>query len=198
VLAWASSFDAYWNDLPRKPVFLPFVHQLTQYAAAYRVRKSVYDVGEAVELTSAGPARQVGGTDSSQAPATQEAFVALAPSGARIRIGGQGAASALLPRESGIYEVRRAGAPGELPRLVAVNPAARELEFARFDPTRLTNAVAPTAESAAASATDATRDVAAQEREQSLWWYLLLIVTCLLVGESVLADRISRSRPAAT
>ncbi len=39
VLVWASSFDALWNDLPRQPVFLPFVHQLVQYGAGYRVQR---------------------------------------------------------------------------------------------------------------------------------------------------------------
>jgi hypothetical protein len=82
--------------------------------------------------------------------------------------------------------------------LVAVNPATRELEFARFDPTRLTNALAPVSGAAAVPGDEATADVASREREQSIWWYLLLIVTCLLIGESLLADRISRSRPAAS
>jgi hypothetical protein len=194
VLVWASTFDAVWNDLPRQPVFLPFVQQLVQYAAAYREHRSVYSVGDAVDLANTGSSR--GAADSTRL-ARQEAFVAIAPSGARIRVGGTGGAAALLPRESGIYEVRRAGSPGELPRLVAVNPAARELEFARFDPTRLTNAVTPLPGTAvAASAGAAVPDIAAREREQSLWWYLLLIVTCLIVGELLVADRITRGRPA--
>jgi Mg-chelatase subunit ChlD len=198
VLVSASSFDAVWNDLPRQPVFLPFVHQLVQYAAAYQARQSVYAVGDAVDLTSAGAAGAASGTDSSADASGASAFVAVSPSGARVRVGGQGGVSALLPREVGVYEVRRVGAPGERPRLVAVNPATRELEFARFDPTRLTNAVAPAPGGAAATAGGESLDSAAREREQSLWWYLLLIVTLLLVSESVLADRISRRRPAAT
>jgi hypothetical protein len=197
VLVWASSVDGVWNDLPKQAVFLPFIHQLTQYAAAYRTRRSVYEVGDAVDLMAVAGRRAV--TDSTTSAGPAESYVAVAPSGARIRVGtGEGAASALLPRESGMYEVRRAGAPGELPRLVAVNPPGRELDFARFDPTRLTNAVAPVAEAAPAAETSVSPDVIAREREQSIWWYLLLIVTCLLVGESLLADRMSRRRPAAS
>jgi hypothetical protein len=138
-------------------------------------------------------------TDSTPPTASTEAYVAVAPSGARIRVGGgEGSTAALLPREAGMYEIRRAGAPGELPRLVAVNPPGRELDFARFDPTRLTNATAPVTETVATEANSASPDVVAREREQSIWWYLLLIVTCLLVGESLLADRMSRRRPAAS
>ncbi len=151
-------------------------------------------MGDAVDLSAA--ASDAGVADTSAHAILNEAFVALAPSGARLRIGGEGNPSALLPREAGIYEVRREGAPGELPRLVAVNVASRELEFARFDPTRLTNAVAPAPGATAGAAQTADPDPAARERQQSLWWYLLLIVTCLLVGESILADRISRRRPA--
>jgi Aerotolerance regulator N-terminal/von Willebrand factor type A domain len=194
VLEWASSFDALWNDLPRQPVFLPFVHQLVQYGAGYRAQRSVYEVGDAVDLSAAGSDAAV--ADTSTHAILNQAFVAVAPSGARLRIGGEGNPSALLPREAGIYEVRREGAPGELPRLVAVNLASRELEFGRFDPTRLTNAVAPAPGATAGAAQTAAPDPAARERQQSLWWYLLLIVTCLLVGESILADRISRRRPA--
>jgi hypothetical protein len=197
VLVWASSFDGYWNDLPRQPVFLPFVHQLARYAAAYRATRSVYEVGEAVDLASVVRDEPSAGREAADTTAVaREAHVAVSPGGSRLRIGGEGGLGALVPREAGVYEVRRAGRPGERPRLVAVNVPARELEFARFDPTRLTNLVVP--EPGAAGPADAAEppDVAEQEREQSLWWYLLLIVTTLLVAESILADRLSISRPA--
>lgn len=192
VLVWGSSFDGYWNDLPRQPVFLPFVHQLARYASGYRATKSVYEVGEAVDLASVAAFQ----APSDTAAASALAHVAVAPGGSRLRIGGEGGLPALLPREAGVYEVRRAGSPGERPRLVAVNVAARELEFARFDPTRLTNAVAPAAGAAGPADAAEPPTVAEQEREQSLWWYLLILVASLLVAESILADRLSTSRPA--
>lgn len=194
VLVWGSSLDGYWNDLPRQPVFLPFVHQLAQYASRYRAQKSIYEVGEAVDLAAAGVARV---EEDSAAAARADAFVAVAPSGARLRVGGgEESAGALVPREAGVYEVRLAGSPGERPRLLGVNVAARELEFARFDPLRLTNAAAPLPGDEATSDTVDVPDAAAREREQRIWWYLLLIVTTLLVAESILADRLSRRRPA--
>jgi hypothetical protein len=195
VLVWASSFDGYWNDLPRQPVFLPLIHQLAQYGAAYRVQRSVYEVGEAVDLSEAGAIRPVADTASAT---RDEAYVAVSPGGQRIRVGGEGGSAALLPREAGVYEVRRAGAPGERPRLAAVNVPARELEFARFDPLRLTNAVTPPAGPAVSAEGTVAPDVATREREQSLWLYLLLIVASLLVAESILADRLSTNRPAAS
>ena len=138
-VVWGTSFDGYWNDLPRQPVFLPFVHQLAQYASGYRAGRSIYEVGDAVDLRQS--VVRAAADSTGDAPGIE--YVAVSPSGSRLRIGGQRGEAALIPREAGMYEVRRAGSPGERPRLVAVNVPDRELEFARFDPTRLTNAAAP-------------------------------------------------------
>ena len=97
-----------------------------------------------------------------------------------------------------MYEVRPAGSPGARPRLVAVNIPGRELDLARFDPTRLTHSVSPVDGSATDSSSQAGVDLAQQERKQSIWWYLLLIAATLLVVESVLAYRLSRSRVTAS
>jgi hypothetical protein len=184
----ASSMDGLWNDLPRQPVFLPFVHQLAQYASGYRAGRSVYEVGDPVDLQGVGPAV------ADSAGARGVAYVAMSPQGNRLRIGGSQGEAALIPAESGIYEVRPAGAPGARPRLVAVNIPGRELDLARFDPTRLTHSVATVAEVDPGSSSPAEGDLAQRERKQSVWWYLLLVAATLLVVESVLAYRLSRNR----
>lgn len=188
-LMFASSFDGLWNDLPRQPVFLPFIHQLAQYASGYRAGRSVYEVGDAVDLQGVS----VAASDSSRGVA----YVAVSPQGNRLRIGGTQGEAALIPGEAGIYEVRPAGSPGSRPRLVAVNIPGRELDLARFDPTRLTNAVSAPGDAGPADQ-PAQVDRQAREREQSVWWYLLLIAATLLVAESVLAHRLSRGRVAAS
>lgn len=188
----ASSFDGLWNDLPRQPVFLPFVHQLAQYASGYRAGRSVYEVGDAVDLQGVGPAV----SDSSGARGLS--YVAVSPLGSRLRIGGSLGEPALIPAEAGVYEVRPAGAPGARPRLVAVNIPARELDLARFDPTRLTHSVSQISDESTENGGGVASDLAERERKQSVWWYLLLIAGTLLVVESVLAHRLSRSRATAT
>jgi hypothetical protein len=187
-----SAFDGLWNDLPRQPVFLPFVHQLAQYASGYRAGRSVYEVGDPVDLQGVGPAV----ADSTGARGV--AYVAVSPQGNRLRIGGTQGDPALVPSEAGIYEVRPAGSPGARPRLVAVNIPGRELDLARFDPTRLTDAVSTTVEPSAGDSSPAEVDLAQRERKQSVWWYLLLIAATLLVLESVLAHRLSRGRVSVT
>ena len=175
-----------WNDLPRQPVFLPFVHQLAQYASGYRAGRSVYEVGDAVDLQGVGPAT----ADSARQRGI--AYVAVSPQGNRLRIGGTQGDPALIPSEAGIYEVRPAGSPGARPRLVAVNIPGRELDLARFDPTRLTHSVSPVAETSRQRQPRRRKlTVAERERKQSVWWYLLLIAATLLVVESVLAHRLS-------
>jgi hypothetical protein len=77
---------------------------------------------------------------------------------------------------------------------VAVNIPGRELDLARFDPTRLTHSVATVAEVDPGSSSPAEGDLAQRERKQSVWWYLLLVAATLLVVESVLAYRLSRNR----
>lgn len=184
VLQFSSSLDGYWNDLPRQPVFLPFVHQLVRYAADYRERRNSYSVGEAIDARSIVDSVVTSGG----------AQVAESPSGLRIRFGGAGEPPSLVPGEAGAWQIRNVGRPGERPRLVAVNIDPRELEFARFDPARLASTI-----TAAGGATEdevvpeATlrRD---RERDQSLWWYLLLGAAAALAGESILARRLSLAR----
>jgi hypothetical protein len=77
---------------------------------------------------------------------------------------------------------------------VAVNVPGRELELARFDPTRLTNSATAPDGAVAADGAAPEPDREAREREQSVWWYLLLVAASLLVAESLLAHRLTRAR----
>ena len=45
VLLWTSTLDLGWNDLPVKPVFLPFVHTVTRYLADYSEAPCIIDRG---------------------------------------------------------------------------------------------------------------------------------------------------------
>ncbi|MFN8572439.1 MAG: hypothetical protein U0132_10310 [Gemmatimonadaceae bacterium] len=187
VLQFGSSLDGYWNDLPRQPVFLPFLHQLMRYVADYRERRDAYSVGEAVDASAS--------SDSVPNDSSRVAWVATTPSGRRLRYGGVGEPAALVPAEAGIYEIRHAGAPGERPRLVAVNIDPRELEFSRFEPLRLVDAARALSSASAAADTSVAATLQEREHDQSLWWYILWVVSAALIIEGLLARRISMSRP---
>lgn len=74
VLVWMSTLDASWNDLALQPVFLPFVHRLTQYAAGAREARAWATVGELLDLRGvegvdpdAGDAAGAAGSDAAPA-----------------------------------------------------------------------------------------------------------------------------------
>ncbi|MCC6318525.1 MAG: BatA and WFA domain-containing protein [Gemmatimonadaceae bacterium] len=184
VLTWGSSFDGYWNDLARQPVFLPFVHQLVRYAAAYRDRKRAYAVGEAVR-----PEDLEG---SSTAGASR--WSVISPRGTRLAVGGKDAPAALELREAGVYQIRPSGTPNAEPRLLAVNVAPAELDFATFDVLRLTNALAPATQPASSQVADPMLQLQEREQRQSLWWYILAVVAVIFLVEGIVARRASTNR----
>lgn len=182
VLTFASSFDGFWNDLPRQPVFLPFLHQLVRHAAGYRQVKRALAVGESIRPH-----------DLASADTSVERWSAVAPSGQRTLIGGPQNPAALALREAGFYQIRPSGSPGAEPILLASNIAPAELDFATFDPLRLSNALTPVT-STAVEVTDPRLLLAEREQRQRLWWYILTVAACMLGVEGVLAVRASRNR----
>ena len=189
VLTWASTFDGYWNDLPRQAVFLPFLHQLTRHAAAYREQRRAYAVGEAVQPSDLAQ------RDGPRTGALPARWTALSPSGKRIAVGGEDGAATLELREVGIYQVRPSGIPNAEPMLVAANVAPDELDFATFDVARLTNALQPPGSVATpAAAVDPQVTLAEREQKQSMWWYVLAVAAVILFTEGLLALRTGAQR----
>jgi hypothetical protein len=188
VLTWASTFDGYWNDLPRQAVFLPFVHQLTRHAAAWREQKRAWAVGDAVQ-----PGDLMGAERGTRS--LPDRWVAIAPSGRRVNVGGEGGAAALELREAGVHQVRPSGMPNAEPLLVAANVAAEELDFATFDVARLTDALQPQGSLASpAAAVDPQVTLAEREQRQSMWWYVLAVAAIILFTEGLLARRAGAQR----
>ena len=188
VLTFGSTFDGVWNDLPRQPAFLPLVQQLARYAAGWRDDPRAFEIGASIRPSDLANVTGDGETR----------WVASAPSGRRITVGGGGAPATLELTEAGVFELRPGGSPGARPLLVAANVAPAELDFAPFDALRLTTALtsAPGAQSAAGPVM-AEETLADREARQSTWWYLLLAVALLLIAESVVARRAVTRTPAA-
>ena len=187
VLTFGSTFDGVWNDLPRQPAFLPLVQQLARYAANWRDDPRAFEIGASIRPSDLAMA-----TSGSVAR-----WVATAPSGHRVTVGGDGSPAALELTEAGVFELRPGGSPGARPLLVASNVAPAELDFATFDALRLTNALtsAPGAQ-AAVQSNAVSETLADREARQSTWWYLLVAVALLLIAESVVARRAVTRTPA--
>ncbi|MDQ3698059.1 MAG: BatA domain-containing protein [Gemmatimonadota bacterium] len=192
VLVWGSTLDAFWNDLPLQPVFLPFVHQLAKYAAGYAEDRPSLTVGEAVDARVQGP-----GTND-QEPGTE--LVVTIPSGERVRISPVDSASsaprsrALELTEQGFYEVRRADDRAGPARVIAANVDLAEADLTRLDPEELAVAVAGAGDAAGNGASAAPLTVTERESRQALWWWLLASALVLLAVETVLSNRLSRLR----
>ena len=133
-ITFASDLNNEWNDFPRQPIFVPFVHELLRYLAGTR------DAGRELGLD--------------ELPSGMEAV----PGPAR------------LP-DSG--------------RRVVVNVDPRESASARLTADAFASRIAVRDDalpSAAESETEA--DAVVQEAEQGYWWYALVAVGVLLVGEA--------------
>ncbi|MGE3705660.1 MAG: BatA domain-containing protein [Vicinamibacterales bacterium] len=178
VIVFGTSLDDSWNDLPLKPVYLPLVHQLVKYLAQYEAPASWRTVGQVVDLSVLlkGKASRLVITPSTERvsiPANEPGLLELS--------------------ELGVYEIRAAGSTGERPDRIAVNIDPAESDLAPMDPPELVAAVTGRAADAPGTAPQAAEiNVEDVEKQQGLWWYLLVAGLLLLAAEMVLSNRLSR------
>jgi hypothetical protein len=178
VLGWSSTLDLFWSDLAIKPVYLPFIHQMGRHLADHRERANWATVGDVLDLSQEGDATR--------------ARVALAPSGGRLPLEGE-QGRLLELSEHGFYEIREQDRQAALVTVAASNVELTESDRTPVDPAEIVAAVAGGGLTNTAVAPLAPPPVEAQERAQRLWWYLLFAGILLLVGESLLAHRLSRT-----
>jgi hypothetical protein len=178
VLAWTSTLDTFWNDLPLQPVFLPFLHQLVKHAGGHVESRAWYTVGEALDLSGeAGPAGRE--------------FAVVAPSGGKERV--RAAQRAVELAAPGFYEVRHLEG-GAWSRLAAVNFDPAESDLAAIDPEELAGAVTQKGDGRVRAGSQPALTTAEHEDRQALWRYLLLAAVAFLVGETVLSNRLPAVR----
>ncbi len=178
VLLWTSTIDLGWNDLPLKPVFLPFVHTLVRYLSDYAEAPSSQMVGQIV------PAPRT-----SRATTSRGATIALAPSGARLTLGGEDGAIELA--EQGFYEVRTQGAGPDSAIVLASNVDLTESDLTAMDPRELVAAVIGRPAAGPNGFAEPRPTEEAQAQAQRLWWYLLVAGGLLLAAETLLSNRLT-------
>src|SRR4249920_580285 len=111
VIVLTSTLDDSYSDLPRKPVYLPLVHQLVKYLGQFESPRSWLTVGQVVDVSALTKARAN--------------WLVVTPSGKRVTSAGP-----LELSEQGIYEIRPAGGnEAAAPQALAVNidPAESDL-----------------------------------------------------------------------
>jgi hypothetical protein len=177
VLEWASTLDVSWSDLPTKPVFLPFVHQAIRHLAGYTEPEPWLTVGQVLN-TSAVAAR---------GPAAQR--VLLTPSGRRLPLDDEGA-DVLELTEQGFYEVR--GDANQADAVVAANVDPAEADLTPMDPHEIT-AAAVSGPGPEGAQTGVPLTPEAKEKNQRLWWYLLVVGILLLGADTILSNRMAKA-----
>jgi hypothetical protein len=179
VIAWTTSLDDSWTDLVLKPVYLPLVHQLARYLASYEAPAPWQTVGQVVDVSALLKSRAD--------------RIAVTPSGEQIRIAASEPGLVELV-EQGIYEIRAAESGAPTSHRLAVNLDPVESDLTRLDPQELVAAVTGSAVTATTAEEVSPEQSAGEaERQQGLWWFLLLGGLCLLAAEMAVSNRLSRT-----
>jgi hypothetical protein len=196
VIAFTSTLDADWNDFPTHGMFVPIVQETVQYLAQFTQPEPWHLVGRMLDM-SAPVASIVREGQANRTPggASGMSGVAVSPSGQQLTLGGSGGAQSIELAEQGFYAVRLAGMGNQRPYAVAVNLAPAESDLAGIPPAELlsTTTTGQTAASPGQSLEATDISPADMEKKQSLWWFLLVAGIVLLLGEAVLANRLSRN-----
>ena len=178
VLLWGSTLDVSWSDLPTKPVFLPFIHQAVRHLAGYTEPEPWLTVGQ-VFNTSAVAAR-----------GTATPRVVLTPSGRRLPLDDEGS-DVLELTEQGFYEVR--GDANQADAIVAANVDPAEADLTPMDPNEIRAAAVGGESESATGPAGVPLTPEAREKNQRLWWYLLVIGILLLGADTLLSNRMAKA-----
>ena len=181
VIAWTTTLDREWSDLPQTPVFLPLVHQLVRYLAQYEQTTEWTTVGQVVDLSAMLKSRAD--------------RIVMTPSGNRVTVASSEPGVVEL-NEQGVYEIRAAAsrcvgprrAHRRQPRSGRIRPVGRRSPGAGRSRHRTRRRPPPPARPAPPRSRPADA-----EKQQGLWWYLLLAGMVLLAAETVIANRLSRN-----
>ncbi len=195
VIALTSTLDADWNDVPKHGMFLPLLDETMKYLAQYAPPEAWQTVGRMLDISSAvSSVVREGQANATTGAAGGGTGVVVSPSGQETTLGAGGAAAVELA-EQGFYSVRLPGMGERRPYSVAVDIDPAESDLAPLDPAQFI---------AAATGQSATKNVgeslepaqmtpADMEKQQAIWWFLLVAGLAALLAEGAIANRLSPS-----
>ncbi|ODS53739.1 MAG: hypothetical protein ABS36_14065 [Acidobacteria bacterium SCN 69-37] len=190
VIAFASTLDGTWNDVPRHAMYLPLVHEVTAYLAQYEVPAAWQTVGRMFDVSSPVSALVRDGQLGADGVRGVRGVV-LTPSGRQLTIGDGGAESFALA-EQGFYSVRLAGTGSRRPYVVAVNLSPEESDLTAMTPDAFLATMSGSGRSVATTREIEPLTPAEMEKRQSVWWFLLVAGLIALLAEAALSNRLSR------
>jgi hypothetical protein len=195
VIAFTSTIDGSWNDVPKHGMYLPLMHRLAQYLAQFDETPAWQTVGRMLDISApvAALVREgqagAGGTTTARGARG----VVVSPAGEQTSLG-EGGASTVALSEQGFYSVRLTGAGDRRPFEVAVNIDPAESELVSLPPAEfLAGATGGATVTPGGVSLDQPEVTPADiEKKQSIWWFLLVAGLVALLAESILSNRLSR------
>ena len=179
VLIWGSTLDVTWSDLPQRPMFLPFVHRAIRHLAGYAEPQPWVTVGQVLDASVAPRGASI-------------QRVVLTPSGRRVPIEDEGSDVVELS-EKGFYELR-GDAANMNHTVVAVNVDPVEADLTPIDAKEIV--AAATGGSAGGDGSQPNGiplTPEAREKNQRLWWYLLIGGILLLGVDTLVSNRMAKT-----
>jgi len=179
VLIWGSTLDVTWSDLPQRPMFLPFVHRTIRHLAGYTEPQPWVTVGQVLDASVAPRGASI-------------QRVVLTPSGRRVPIEDEGSDVVELS-EKGFYELR-GDAANMNHTVVAVNVDPVEADLTPIDAKEIV--AAATGGSAGGDGSQPNGiplTPEAREKNQRLWWYLLIAGILLLGVDTLVSNRMAKT-----
>ena len=175
VLLFASSLDTRWNNLALQSVYLPMLHEAVGYLAGREETKPAYRIGEPVPLNlSKG---QLAGI--------------LDPKGHEVGMSYRSGNRSVFTDTHipGFYAIRTT----RFKEQIAVNTPALESVMRSVDPASVRYKVMQANPKPIKPSEKTDHAIKVEiEKSQHLWWWLLLTVFVLALGETLLANRTYR------
>ena len=193
-IALTSPLDDTWNDFPKQALFLPLLHETMRYLAKYEEPETWYTVGRVLDVSVplAALVREGSAGDTSATP-RKASGVVMSPAGAQQTLGEGGTPSIDLV-EQGFYAVRLQGMGDRRPFQVAVNLDPSESDLSALPPQEFVRTATGRTHVASAGQSLEHPELtpADIEKKHSTWWVLWLAGAMALLGETVLANRLSK------
>ena len=173
-MLFASSLDAIWTDFPLRSAYVPFWYRSVQYAARWQ------SVPAALRINQVVPVEE---TAEESTVASSGTWNLIDPQGRRVISLDQEPPGFVPLEQPGHYEIRSQ----KRSNWVAVNCPVEESRLERVSLQEFQAAFVPLeSRLQEASLEGSIKD---QDRQQSLWWLLLLLALAVFMVESAVSNR---------
>ncbi len=164
MIVFASSLDPVWTDFPLRSAYVPFWYRVAQYTASWQSAPAALRINRALPVEAS----------TGEEPGSSGSWNVIDPNGQRVLGLDEDDPDFILLKTPGHYEIRS----NKSTDWVAVNTPPEESDLARVSLEEF-HAVFVPLEARAEEQSSLEASVLERDRQQSLWW-LLLIVACLV------------------